>query len=134
MLNMHPEKLEGLIFSKFYAIILKVLCPLESLLLTRGFLLKTFEIYDQVEWELESHLHRESFWKNWIDLWRRSKQNCLKNCRKLRNDYYVIIVGEAFCWKSSLRCGFRDTYWKIILQENISKCHLLQWSKDFGWF
>ena len=31
---------------------------------------------------------------------RRSKQNCLKNCRKLRNDYYVIIVGEAFVGKA----------------------------------
>ena len=63
MLNMHPEKLEGLIFSKFYAIILKVLCPLESLLLTRGFLLKIFEIYDQVEWELESHSTENHFEK-----------------------------------------------------------------------
>ena len=53
MLNMHPEKLEGLVF-------LKILCnhfesPLfpGEFLLTRGFLLKTFEIDDQVEWELE---------------------------------------------------------------------------------
>ena len=105
------------------------------------------------EFTLDQGLPTQNFWNIWSSwmgarkpssqriilkkldwLMRRSKQNCLKNCRKLRNDYYVIIVGEAFCWKSSLRCGFRDTYWKIILQENISKCHLLQWSKDFGWF
>ena len=103
MLNMDPEKPEGLIFFKVLCDYFESLLSSGEFLLTRGFLLKTYEIDDQVNLESEKAISTEKHFEK-IGLTYDEDQSkvALKIVESLEMINSVIIVGEASVGKSSL--------------------------------